>query len=137
MRLGLDSNLDPRCFGSMTRARFIVVGECAVKWVLPRREFDGNVIAPVRTIWIVKTTIVFRPLFVPAACPIRHGIISAWMFADPKDSCHDTPFPRIQLRKPRRCRRCLAATAVESTLKGRSPDDFLTLGLPFSVTASI
>jgi hypothetical protein len=51
----------------MTRARFIVVGECAVKWVLPRREFDGNVIAPVRTIWIVKTTIVFRPLFAPSS----------------------------------------------------------------------
>ena len=84
-----------RRFGPMASACLIVVGKRAVKRVLPRRELYGNVIAPVSRIWVVKSAVASRPLFVPGACPIRHRIVSPRLFADPKDSCHDACFPRI------------------------------------------
>jgi hypothetical protein len=52
-------------------------------------------------ICVIKTAVVSRPLFVPGARPIRHEIIPARLFADPKDCCNDTSFPRIPPRRPR------------------------------------
>ena len=86
---------NPRCFGPMTSALLVVVWKRAVKWVLFRRKLCRPVIAPVSTIWIVKTAVVSRPLLVPGARPIGHRIVSARSFADPKNSCNDTCFPRI------------------------------------------
>ena len=69
-------------------------------------------------VWIVKTTVVFGPLFVPRTGAIRDEIISTWLFADPKDCCYDICFPR----KPR---------------AGREADDFLMRACLFQLTASI
>ena len=35
-------------------------------------------------IWIVKTSVAFRPLFIPRTSAIRDEIISTWLLADPK-----------------------------------------------------
>ncbi len=107
-----------RSFRPMACMRFVVVGECAVKWVLPRCKFYRDIITPMGRIWVIKTAVVFRPSFVPGICAIRDEIISARLFADPKDCCNDTCFPWIPLRRP-------------------EADDFLIRGLSFSVTASI
>ena len=58
---------------------FVVVGKCAVKWVLLWYEFYRDIITPMGGIWIVKTTVVFGPLFVPGTCAIRGEIISTWL----------------------------------------------------------
>ena len=97
---------------------FVVVGECAVKWVLLRCKFYRDIITPMGRIWVIKTAVAFCPLFVPGTCAIRDEIISTWLFADPKDRCHDVCFPWIRLR-------------------GREVDDFLMRGLSFSVIASV
>src|ERR1700746_468880 len=85
----------------MTRTCLVVVGERAVKWVLPRRKFYRDIITPMDRIWVIETTVVFCPLLVPSACAIRDEIMSTWLFADPKDCCYDACFPRIQPCRPR------------------------------------
>ena len=52
-------------------------------------------------IWVVKTTVVFGPLFVPGTCAIRDEIISTWLFADPKNGCYDICLPWKRPRRPR------------------------------------
>jgi hypothetical protein len=91
-------------FEPMTCACLIVVRKRTIKWVLSRREFYRDVVASVGRIRVVKTAVIFRPLFVPRACAIWDGIISARLFADPKDSCYDTFFPGIPQCRPRRLR---------------------------------
>jgi len=80
---------------------FVIVGKCVVKWVLQRHKFYRNIITPMGKIWIVKTSVAFRPLFIPRTSAIRDEIISTWLLADPKDRCYDVCFPRI---RPRRLR---------------------------------
>src|SRR2546430_8575147 len=90
---------DLRRFRSMASGRLVVVGERAVKRILPRCEFYRNVITPMRAIWIVKPAITSGPIFVPGARAVRHGIVCARFFPDPKDGCHDVSFPRITLSR--------------------------------------
>jgi len=80
---------------------FVVVGECAVKWVLLRCKFYRDIITPIGRIWVIKTAVVSCPSFVPGTCAIRDEIISTWLFADPKDCCNNSCFPRIPSRRPR------------------------------------
>src|SRR5436190_2930934 len=89
-----------RRFWPVASMCFVIVGECAVEWVLPRCEFYRNVITSMDGIWIVKTTVVFGPLFVPGTCAIRDEIISTWLLADPKNSCYYVCFPRTRSRTP-------------------------------------
>src|SRR6266699_2101712 len=91
-------------FEPMTCACLIVVRKRTIKWVLSRREFYRDVVASVGRIRVVKTAVISCPLFVPGTCAIWDGIISAWLFADPKDSCYDTFFPRIPPCRPRTLR---------------------------------
>ena len=79
---------------------FVVIGQCAVKWVLPRCKLHRDIITPMGRVWVIKTTIVFCPSFVLKSSFILYQIISARSFADPKDCCYDTCFPRIPLRRP-------------------------------------
>ena len=90
-----------RRFRPVAGTSFVVVGQRAVKRVLSRCKFHRDIIAPMGRIWVIKTAVVFCPSSVPGARPIRYEIISARSFADPKDCCYDTCFPRIPLRKPR------------------------------------
>jgi hypothetical protein len=83
---------------------FVIVGECTVKWILPRCEFYGQTTAPISRIRIIKTAIAFCPLFVPCTCAIRDEIIATRLLANPKNSCYDLCFPRIWPRTPRRGR---------------------------------
>src|SRR4029077_2440951 len=80
---------------------FVVVGECAVKWVLTRCKFHRDIITPMGRIWVIKTAVVSCPAFVPGTCAIRDEIISTWLFADPKDCCNDACFPWIPPHRPR------------------------------------
>src|SRR5438046_8702693 len=89
----------------MAGVRLIVVGKRAIEGVLPWGKFHRNVIAPAGGIGVVKTTVVFGPIFIPGARAIGHGIISARLLADPIDRCHDTFFPWITLPRVRPIRR--------------------------------
>ena len=91
-------------FEPMTCACLIVVRKRTIKWVLSRREFYRDVVASVGRIRVVKTAVISCPSFVPGTCAIWDGIISTRPFADPKDSCYDTSFPRIPPCRPRRLR---------------------------------
>src|SRR3954462_8832350 len=82
-----------RRFRPMTSMRFVVIRKRAVKRVLLRFEFYRDVVTSMGGIWIVKTTVVFGPLFVPGTCAIRRQIIPTWQFTDPKDGCYDICFP--------------------------------------------
>src|SRR3954466_246011 len=85
----------------MASVRFVVIRKRTVKRVLLRFEFYRDIITSMGGIWIVKTTVVFGPLFVPGTCAIRRQIISTWQFPDPKDGCYDICFPRKRPRRPR------------------------------------
>src|SRR5260370_34380777 len=65
----LVSVLEPRNylrrFRSVAGGSFVVVGQGAIKWILPRREFHRRIILSARRIWVIQTAITFRPLFVP------------------------------------------------------------------------
>src|SRR6266513_4022718 len=54
-----------RRFRSVASTCFIVIGECAVKRVLPRCKSFWDIIAPMGGIWVIKTAVVFCPLLVP------------------------------------------------------------------------
>ena len=84
----------------VTSTCFVVVRERAIKWVLPRSKFYGDIIAPIARIRVVKTAVAFCPLFVPRTCTIRDKIVTGWLFTDPKNCGHDICFPRILARRP-------------------------------------
>ena len=73
----------------------IVVREGAVKWILPRHEPGGDIVAPRGRIRIIKATIIRSPIGIPGTFVIRHRIVSASLFADPKYRGHDIAFPGI------------------------------------------
>src|SRR5262249_26483406 len=87
-------------FWTVASMCFVVVRQCAVKWVLLRCKFYRDVVTSMGRIRIVETTVAFGPLFVPGARAIRNQIISTWLLSDPKDCCYDICFPRIRLRTP-------------------------------------
>jgi hypothetical protein len=74
---------------------FVIIRECAVKRVLSWRKLYRDIITPTARIWVIKTAVAFGPLFVPRTGAIWDEIMSAWLFADPKDCRYDTCFPRI------------------------------------------
>ena len=85
----------------MTCMCFVVIGERAVKWILPRSKSYREIIAPMGGVWIIKTAVVLCPLFIPGTGAIRNEIMSTWLFTDPKNCCDDVRFPWIPRRKPR------------------------------------
>src|SRR5207248_3194455 len=101
----LEPRDNPRGFRTAPCSCLVAIWKRAVKRILPGREFYRNVITPARGIWVIKTTVVFGPIFVPGTCPIRDRIISARLLADPKDRCHDTFLPWKTLARLRRSRR--------------------------------
>src|SRR5436190_6206929 len=101
----LEPRDNPRGFRTVPCSCLVAIWKRAVKWILPGSEFYGNVITPARGIGVIKTTIVFGPIFIPGTRAVRYRIISARLFADPKDSCHNILFPRITLPRLRRSRR--------------------------------
>jgi hypothetical protein len=90
-----------RRFWPVARMCFVVVGECAIKWILPRCKFYRNIITPMGRIRVIETTVAFCPLLVPSTCAIRDQIMATWLFADPKDCCYDACFSRIPPRRSR------------------------------------
>src|ERR1700724_988035 len=83
----------------MTGRCFVVIRQRAVKGILTRCEFYRCVIASVRRIGVVKASVTFGPLFVPAALAIRYRIIFGGLFADPEDRGHDLPLPGISFAR--------------------------------------
>src|SRR5947208_2880079 len=86
-------------FRPMPLLRFVVVRERAVKWILSRREVYGSVITAMSGIRIVNPAIIFGPLRVPGAYPIRNWIFWGRFLADPKDRCYNVFFPRETLSR--------------------------------------
>jgi hypothetical protein len=80
---------------------FVIVGECTVKWILLRRKFYRDIITSTGRVRIIETAVVSGPLFIPRTCVIRDEIMSAWLFADPKDGGYNICFPWIRPRTPR------------------------------------
>ena len=95
----LEPRNNARGFRAVPCSCLVAVGERAVERILPGREFYGNIIAPMCGIGIVKAAVAFGPIFVPGTRAIRDWIISARLFTDPKDSCHDISFPWITLSR--------------------------------------
>src|ERR1700720_455619 len=108
----LEPRNDLRRFGPVAAGGFVVVGQRAVKWVLPRREFYWSVIVPARRIRIIQTAVTLRPLFVPRTGAVGYRIIFAWFFSDPENGRHDLALPRV--RFPRRWRGRSQMTRHES-----------------------
>jgi hypothetical protein len=50
---------------------------------------------------VIKTAEALCPVFVPRACVIRDEIVSAWLFPDPEEGCHNICFPGVPLGSPR------------------------------------
>src|SRR5438132_6125445 len=61
----LEPRHNTRRFRPMPVGGLVVVWEGAVKRVLSRRELYRNEIAPMRGIWIVKSSVTSAPIFVP------------------------------------------------------------------------
>jgi len=76
----------------------VIVRQRAVKRVLPRLKLCRRIITPFGRIGVVKATIIFSPLLIPGTRAIRDEIISARLFADPKNCGHDVRFPRERSR---------------------------------------
>ena len=95
-----------RRFSPVAGVCFVIVGECTVKWILPRCEFYWQTTAPIGRIWIIKTAIALGPLLVPRACMIWDEIISVWRFTDPKECRYNICFPRVPPYTPRGGRSC-------------------------------
>src|SRR6266576_33819 len=55
---------NPRGFRPMSSSCLVAVRKRAVKWILPGREFYGDIITPMRGIGIIKPTVIFGPIFV-------------------------------------------------------------------------
>ena len=72
----------------------VVVGQRAVKRVLPRHECHGNVIAPRRSVGCVEPAVVACPIGIPGTLMVWDRIIAARRLADPKNGGHDIRFPR-------------------------------------------
>ena len=83
-----------RCFRVVASVRFIVVRERAIKRVLPGSKFYWDIVGPMSRIWVIKPAVALCPLFVPGTGPIRDKVVSGGLFANPKNSRHDTCFPR-------------------------------------------
>src|ERR1700731_1714916 len=88
----------------MTGCCFVVVRQRAVKGILAWCEFYRRVVASVRRIGVVKPSVTFGPLVVPAARAIRHRIIFGWLFTNPENRGYDLSFPWITFAGLRRCR---------------------------------
>ena len=81
--------------------RDIVVGQRAIKWILPRDEVDRDVVMPARRIGVIEAAVVARPVRVPRALVIRHRIVRGRLFADPENGRDDVRLPRITRREKR------------------------------------
>src|SRR5206468_5788806 len=88
-----------RRFGPMTLLRFVVIWKRAVKRIQSRREVYGSVITAMSGIRIIKAAIIFGPLRVPGAYPIRNRIFWGRFLADPKDGCYNIFLPRETLSR--------------------------------------
>src|SRR6266446_199812 len=61
----LEPRNDARSFGPMTIPRLVIIGKRAVKRILPRRKLYRYVIASMRRVRIVESTVTTPPIFVP------------------------------------------------------------------------
>ena len=84
------------CFRPVASMCFVVVRQCAVKWVLLRSKFYRDIILSTSRIGIIETAVAFGPLFIPRTCVIRDEVMSTWLFADPKNRSYNICFPRIR-----------------------------------------
>ena len=72
------------------------------KRFLPWCKFYRDIITSIGRVRVIKTAVAFGPLFVPRTGAIWDEIMSARLFADPKDCCYNACFPRVPLRLPKR-----------------------------------
>src|SRR4051812_38360552 len=81
----------------MAIGALVVVRQGAVKRVLPGCEFCRKIITPMGRIRIVVAAVALRPILVPRTGFVRHGIVLAWFFTDPKHRRYDLALPRETL----------------------------------------
>ena len=86
---------DHRRFGFKLSVRDIVIGQRAVKRILPRDEVYRDVVVARGGIGVVVAAVIARPIRVPRTFVIRHRIISGRHFANPKNGRDDVRLPRI------------------------------------------
>src|SRR3954468_6440065 len=77
----------------MAIGALVVVRQGAVKRVLPGCEFCRKIITSMGRIRIVVAAVALRPILVPRAGFVRHRVILARFFTDPKDRRYDLALP--------------------------------------------
>src|SRR6266567_1413261 len=93
-RVGLFEPWDhQRRFRLELTMRNVVVRESEVEWILPRDKGYWDVIPARARLRIVRPAVIRCPIIIPAAFVVRHRIISAGLFAHPKDGGNDVRFP--------------------------------------------
>src|SRR5207249_7496316 len=73
--------------------RNVVGRESEVEWILPRDKGYWDVIAARARLRVVRPAVIRCPIIIPGAFVVRHRIISAGLFAHPKDGGNDVRFP--------------------------------------------
>ena len=130
---------DPRRFGPMASMCFVVVGKCTVKWVLERRKFYRDIIAPMGRIWIVKAAIVSCPLRVPGARSIRYRLFPPGRSPIQKTVVTIFVFHGYRRLGCERADSCLPGNACESereeAIAGAVCDDELGVSLAALISA--
>ena len=75
--------------------RHVVIGQRAIKRILPRDERSRNVIPARGRLGSIEAAVIRGPVRVPGTLVIRDRIISAGLLANPKNRRHDVRLPRI------------------------------------------
>jgi hypothetical protein len=71
----------------------IVVGQCDIKRVLPRRETERDKIHPSTRVRVIIASVSGEPTNIPGALVVRNRVVDSRFFTDPKNSGSDVLLP--------------------------------------------
>src|SRR4029077_2863703 len=93
--------LEPRDYQRRFRLELamgdVVVRQRDVEGILPRDERNWNVIPARARLWVVRAAVIRCPIEVPRTLVVRHRIVSAGLFPDPKHGGNNVHFPWVTL----------------------------------------
>ncbi len=71
----------------------VIVGQCDIKRVLPRRETERDKIHPSSRVRVIVASVAGEPPNIPGALVVRNRVIDGRFLTNPKDSRGDVEFP--------------------------------------------
>src|ERR1700722_4393565 len=90
---GFEPGNHPRGFRSGVMVLDIIVGQCDIKRVLPRRETERDKIPPSTRVRVIVASVAGEPSNIPGALLVRNRVIDSRFLTNPKDSCGDAELP--------------------------------------------